>query len=56
MPNELISSLEPMTILEQAMATQNPIATQRIDQLRERRLLATQALNKAADKARPTEA
>jgi len=45
-----------MTIPEQVMATQNPMATRRIDQLREQRSLATQALNKAVDKARPTKA
>ena len=52
-PNELISRLEPMTIPEQATATQNPTVTQRVDQLRKWRLLATQALNKVADKAIP---
>jgi len=55
-PNELISGIEPMTIPEQVTATQNPTATQRIDQLRKQRTLATQALNEAADRARPTEA
>jgi hypothetical protein len=55
-PNELISGLEPMTIPEQVTATQNPTATQRVDQLREWRLLATRALNKAVDKAKPTQA
>ena len=55
-PNELISGIEPMTIPEQVTVTQNPMATQRVDQLRERRALATRALNEAAEKARPTEA
>ena len=55
-PNKLISGLEPMTIPEQVTVTQNPTASHQINQLREWRLLATQALNEAADKARPTEA
>jgi hypothetical protein len=55
-PNELISRLEPMTIPKQAMVTQNPLAGQRVEQLRERQLLTTQALNEAVAKVRPTEA
>ena len=55
-PNELISGLEPMTIPEQVTVTQNPTATQQVDQLKEQRLLTTRALNEAADKAKPTKA
>ncbi len=36
--------------------TENPLAEQRVTQLRQWRILATQALNNAAGKARPTEA
>jgi len=55
-PNDLLIGLEPPATPEQAKGGNNPLAEQRVTQLRERRILATQALNQAARQATPTEA
>ncbi len=44
-PNQLLIGREPPVMLSQAKETNNPLAGQRVCQLRERRMLATQALN-----------
>jgi len=54
-PNELLIGREPPTIPSQGEGTQNPLAEQRVEQLRQRRILTTQALNHMAQKVRPTE-
>jgi len=54
--NNLLIGREPLVTPEQAKGADNPLAEQRVTQLRQRRILATQALNNAAGKARPTEA
>src|SRR5216683_3136572 len=54
-PNELLIRREPPTIPTQGEGTQNPLAEKRVEQLRQRQILATQALNHTAQKARPTE-
>ncbi len=55
-PNDLLIGREPLTIPEQAKGADNPLAEQRVTQLRQRQILATQALNNAAEKVRPMEA
>ena len=54
-PNQLLIGLEPPTTLNQAEGASNPLAEQRVRQLREWRILATQALNRAANNHAPTE-
>ena len=44
-PNQLLISLEPPVTPSQAEGASNPLAEQRVRQLRERRILAMQALN-----------
>ena len=55
-PNDLLIGREPPAIPEQAEGADNPLAEQRVTQLRQRQILATHALNNAARKAAPTEA
>jgi len=55
-PNDRLIGREPLTIPEQAKGADNPLAEQRVTQLRQRQILATQALNNAAEKVRPMEA
>jgi len=55
-PNELLIRREPPATPAQGEGTENPLAEQRVTQLRQWRILATQALNNAAGKARPMEA
>ncbi len=54
-PNQLLIGLEPPTTPSQVEGASNPLAEQRVRQLRERRVLATQALNRAANNHAPTE-
>ena len=54
-PNQLLIGLEPPATPNQAEGTSNPLAEQRVRQLREQRILATQALNRAANSHAPTE-
>jgi len=55
-PNDLLIGREPPATLAQGKGTENPLVEQWVTQLRQWRILATRALNNAADKARPTEA
>ena len=55
-PNDLLIGLEPPATPEQAKGGNNPLAEQQVSQLREQRMLATQALNWVARQATPTEA
>ncbi len=55
-PNELLIRREPPAMLVQGEGTENPLAEQRVTQLSQQRILATQALNNAVKKVRPTEA
>jgi len=55
-PNDLLIGLEPLATPEQAEGAGNPLAEQQVTQLRQQRILATQALNKATKQATPTEA
>src|SRR6266853_4372348 len=55
-PNDLLIRREPPATPEQAEGADNPLVEQRVTQLRQRRILATQALNNVAKKARPMEA
>ncbi len=55
-PNDLLIGREPSATPEQAEGADNPLAEQRVTQLRQWRILATHALNNAAEKVRPTEA
>jgi len=54
-PNQLLIGREPPAMLSQAEGTNNPVAEQRVHQLREQQILATQALNQAANHQKPTE-
>ncbi len=54
-PNQLLIGLEPPATLSQAEGASNPLVEQRVRQLRERQILATQALNQAANSHAPTE-
>jgi len=47
-PNQLLIGREPPAMLVQGEGTDNPLAEQRARQLGERRVMATQALNKVA--------
>ncbi len=55
-PNDLLIRREPPATPEQAEGADNPLVEQRVTQLRQRRILATQALNNAAKKAALLEA
>ena len=52
-PNTLLYGLEPQVTPEQSRGGDNPLAELRVDQLRERRILATKALNQAANSKMP---
>ncbi len=54
--NQLLIGLEPPVTPNQAEGANNPLAEQRVRQLREWRILATQALNRAANNHAPMEA
>src|SRR5216683_4611493 len=54
-PNNLLIRREPSMTPEQVESSDNPLAEQRVTQLRQWRILATHALNNAAGRARPTE-
>ena len=47
-PNQILTGLEPAITPDRAKGGDNPLVEQRINQLRERRILATNALNAAA--------
>jgi len=49
-PNQLLIGQEPPTMLAQGEGADNPLAEQCIRQLGERRVMATQALNRVAQK------
>src|SRR6266851_7580083 len=53
--NDLLIGREPPATPGQAERADNPLAEQRVTQLKQRRVLATQALNNAAANTRPTE-
>ncbi len=53
--NQLLIGLEPPATPNQVEGTSNPLAEQRVQQLRERQILATQALNRAANGHAPTD-
>ena len=55
-PNDLLIGREPPTTPTQGEGAENPLVEQRVTQLRQQQILATQALNNAAGKVRPTEA
>ena len=55
-PNQLLIRREPSATPSQGEGTDNPTAEQRVCQLRERRILVTQALNRVANQQKPTEA
>jgi len=55
-PNELLIGREPVTTPHQATGSDNPLVEQRVRQLRERRILVTRALNRAAQRHHPKEA
>ena len=54
-PNQVLTGLEPAITPDHAKGGGNPLAELRVDQLRERRLLATNALNAAAQTKTPGE-
>ena len=54
-PNDLLIGREPPATPEQAKGADNPLAEQRVTQLRQRRILATHALNNTVKKATPME-
>jgi hypothetical protein len=53
MPNQLLIRQERPATLVQGEGSDNPLAEQRVRQLIERRIMATQALNRAAQKHMP---
>ncbi len=55
-PNNLLIGREPPVTPEQAKGANNPLAEQRVTQLRQWRILATHTLNNTTKKAAPTEA
>jgi hypothetical protein len=54
-PNCLITSLEPAATPDHGEGTDNPLAEERVDQLRQWRILAREALNNAANRHSPSE-
>jgi hypothetical protein len=54
-PNQLITGLEPAATPDHGEGTDNPLAEERVDQLRQWRILAREALNKAANHHSPSE-
>jgi len=55
-PNDLLVGREPPVTPAQTERVDNPLAEQRVAQLKEQQTLATQALNNAASQASPREA
>jgi hypothetical protein len=55
-PNQLLIGREPTTTLHQATGADNPLVEQQVHQLREWRILITQALNQVAQPHQPKEA
>ena len=55
-PNQLLIGREPPATPSQVEGTNNPLAEQRVCQLRKQQILATHTLNNTTNKARPTEA
>ncbi len=53
--NQLLIGLEPPATPNQAEGVNNPLVEQRVQQLREWRILATQVLNRAANSHAPME-
>jgi hypothetical protein len=54
--NKLLIGREPPATPSQLIGIQNPLAEQRVEQLRQWQILAMKALNNAAHGARPIEA
>jgi len=54
-PNQLLIGLEPPATPCQVEGMSNPLAEQQVRQLREQRILATQALNRVANSHTPKE-
>jgi len=52
-PNQLLIGREPPATLAQAEGADNPLVELRVKQLRERRIMVTQALNRMAQKHSP---
>ncbi len=52
-PNQLLIGREPSVTPVQAEGADNPLAELRVKQLRERRIMTTQALNRTAQKHSP---
>ena len=52
-PNQLLIGREPPATLAQGEGSDNPLAEQRVRQMIERRIMATQALNRVAQKHKP---
>jgi hypothetical protein len=54
-PNHLITGLEPTATPDHEEGTGNPLAKERVDQLRQWRILTREALNRAANRHSPSE-
>jgi hypothetical protein len=54
-PNHLITGLEPAATPDHGEGTDNPLAKEHVDQLRQWRILALEALNRAANRHSPSE-
>jgi hypothetical protein len=52
-PNQLLIGREPPATPTHGEGTENPLAEQRVKQLRERRVMVTQALNRLVQKHTP---
>ncbi len=52
-PNQLLNGLEPTVTPDQTTNSDNPVATSRVEQLRQRRKQTTVALNNAANSKSP---
>jgi hypothetical protein len=54
-PNQLITGLEPPGIPDHGEGAGNPLAEKHVDQLRQRRILAREALNRVANRDSPSQ-
>jgi hypothetical protein len=54
-PNQLITGLEPPGIPDHGEGVDNPLAEKHVDQLRQRRILAQEALNRVANRYSPSQ-
>jgi hypothetical protein len=54
-PNHLITGLEPTATPDHEEGSGNPLAEERVDQLRQQRILAHEALNRTANRHSPSE-